>query len=476
MTTRALLRDVGATTVRHLVTIAGALVTMPVLARTLGSARLGFWGLLGTSAFLLALCDLGLGAATLRVAAGHDAAGAKRGARLAGLVTAVLAVPVAAGCGAWLHGVALRLPAEHQADARRAVTIALVAGIVHAIASAMRSYAHGQGRLVALAHARAVSALAQLVVTLALVWMSPSLTAVAVGYAASVAAEGLLSVRAAADDVWAKGLPTRDERRALFAIGRSALVTNVSVALCVRADVIILERVTTLEVVGVYSVAARLVDQGFTLVKQLSSALVPRLGTRSADRASVIHRGTMALGALAGAPLGAVAAAGAPLVVLWAGPAVDHPVLQVALTWLAIANVFAAIGEIPAAAISLAYDPAVVARASVASTAMNVALSIVGGWLVGAGAVAAATAIGNAVLAVMVWAATCSALGWSPRRALDALAPAAIATTVAAATSLAAQRLGAHPIAVVCAGACAGLAAAALRVRGVARGTEAATP
>lgn len=95
MSARSIAHDVTASMARHLLSIAAALVMTPVLARTLGAARLGFWSLLGTCAFLLALCDLGLGPATLRASAGHDVEGAKRASRLAALVTGVLAVPVA---------------------------------------------------------------------------------------------------------------------------------------------------------------------------------------------------------------------------------------------------------------------------------------------------------------------------------------------------------------------------------------------
>jgi len=469
---RALARDVGATVGRHLVSVVVALAMTPVLVRTLGVARLGFWSLLGTSAFLVGLGDLGLSAATLRAAAGSDAHAAKRAARLGALVTSLVSIPLTCGCGLWLVRVSRDLPVADWLDARRAVVIALVASIANAAYQPARAYAQGQGRLGRLATARTVGALAQLVVTLGLLSLGARLTAVALGYVASVMFEGGLCIATTMDGVAAGGWPTRTERRALFTVGRSAMLTNVAVALCVRADVVILQRVTTLDVIGAYSVASRVIDQGFTLVKQVSSALVPRLGARSQNRGAAVRLGTMLIGVLASAPLAALAVAGAPFIVLWAGRAIDLPILPIALAWLAVASIVSSTEEVACSALALGGEYRSVTIAFGAGTATNILLSVAGAWAVGPGAVAAATAAGNLVMAVIVWRATCRELGWSARAVVDSIAPAGIAACAAGACAAIAARASLHPAGVAILATLTGLAAASIAVRGAWRAGE----
>jgi O-antigen/teichoic acid export membrane protein len=472
---RSLARDMGASVGRHLVSVVVGLLMTPILVRSIGVARMGFWSLLGTSAFLVGLSDLGLTAATLRIAAGDDPRAAKRAARLASLVTAVVSIPLVLGCGAWLFGVVRELPPVQWKDARVAVALALVAGIVNAAFQPARAYAQGQGRLVLLAKARTVGTVAQLVVTLFGLWIRPGLIAAAAGYATCVVAEGAICLLATLDGVEGRGFPTRIERRGLFAVGRSALLTNMSVALCIRADVLVLQRIATLDVIGAYSVASRVVDQGFTLVKQVSSALVPRLGQRSKDRDSVIRFGTMLLGAIAAAPLAALAVAGAPLVVLWAGHTVDQPILPVALAWLSVAAIVTSIEEVACSSLSIGGDYRLVSRAILAGTLTNVALSIVGGWALGPGAVAAATAIGNVVMTVLVWQAIQRAQRWAIDTILSAMAPAAVAASVSGLLAALGARAVLHPAGVVGAASALGLGAAFLRLRAAWRAKEPVT-
>jgi O-antigen/teichoic acid export membrane protein len=472
---RSLARDMGATIGRHLISVVVALLMTPILVRSIGVARMGFWSLLGTSAFLVGLSDLGLTAATLRIAAGSDPGAAKRAARLASLVTAAVSLPVVLGCGAWLLGVVHQLPRAQWRDAQIAVALALVAGIANAACQPARAYAQGQGRLVLLAKARTAGTVAQLMVTLFALWIRAGLIAAAAGYTTCVMAEGAISLLATFDGVDAHGLPTRLERRSLFAVGRSALLTNVSVALCIRADVLILQRIATLDVIGAYSVASRVVDQGFTLVKQVSSALVPRLGQRSRDRESVVRFGTMLLGAITAAPLAALAVAGGPLVVLWAGHAVDQPILPVALAWLSVAAIVASIEEVACSSLSIGGDYRVVTRAFLAGTLTNVALSVVGGWTVGPGAVAAATAIGNVVMALLIWRSIRHAHRWSFGTVVSAMAPAAVAATVSGLLAAAGARALLNPAGVVAAASMLGLGAAFLRLRSAWRSKEAVT-
>jgi O-antigen/teichoic acid export membrane protein len=429
---RALARDVVASLARHVATAGVGLVTIPILARVLGARMLGFWSLLGTSAFLLALCDLGLNAATLRVAAGEDAALAKRTARYASRWTLALATPASVVCGAWLWGVARELPGTEQNHARIAVAIALAAGILNAAAQSGRSYAHGRGRITGLARARALGAVVQLIVTVALLAVFRDLLAVAIGYAAGTVLESRLSWTVAKDDVYAPGVPSAAERQELRVTSRAAFLTNLSVVAAVRIDVLILQQVTNLETIAAYSVASRLVDQAYTFVKQISAALVPRLGGRARNAEGILSAGTMVIGALAAAPLAVLAVAGRPLVVLWAGPAVDRPILGTAAAWLAVAGIVAACEEIASSRIALGGDPRVAARAFIFGSLVNVSLSVVGAYTIGPSAVAAATLAGNLVAFVLLWRATRMALGWSLARVASALSPALVAGCIGA--------------------------------------------
>jgi O-antigen/teichoic acid export membrane protein len=218
---------------------------------------------------------------------------------------------------------------------------------------------------------------------------------------------------AARDSIEASGLPTREERRELRRIGRLALTTNVAVAIAIRADLFVLERVTTLEVMGAYAVAQRVVDQAFTVIKQISASLVPRLGGRAESRAAVLRFGTLVLGLLTAAPFAALAVVGAPVLVLWAGPAIGQPVLAPVLAWLSMAAAIAALNEVAASALFLGGNPASVARATMCGSALNLIVSVLGAYYFGPSAVAAATLAGNFLVAGMVWYAVAKWQGLS---------------------------------------------------------------
>ena len=439
-----LARDAAASMARHAATLVAGFVTIPILARTLGASRLGFWTLLGTAAFLLGLCDLGLNTATLRAAAGTDPRHAKQVARIAALSTAMLGIPAVAACAWWLFGAARALPIEQQGDARLAVIIALSGGALSAISQSARSYAQGQGRIVALAWARAAGVLVQLTLTITLLLLGRGLTAVAIGYAVGAVTESILGLRAAADGVSWQGTPQGDERKEMIRVASSAMLTNVSVILAVRADVFVLERVTNLATIGAYSVAARLVDQGYTLVKQVSAALVPRLGKRASNRDASIRLGTAIIGVMAAGPLAAAAVAGKPILILWAGHAVDLPILGVALAWLAVAAMVAAVSEVPLSGMSLGGDPVAAARYIAAGSFTNIGLSILGGYLSGAWAVAAATFAGNTIIAVLVWRWTSHSMRWRFDAIAKTLFPVLVSATSGAIVAFALAQTGVH--------------------------------
>jgi O-antigen/teichoic acid export membrane protein len=471
---KGLARDTAASVGRHVATAVVGLVTMPIIARVLGAQLLGFWSLLGTVAFLLGLCDLGLNAAVLRTAAGEDAAAAKRAARYARTITLALVLPVAAGCVFWMLSIADRLPEGARPSAQIAVFIAVAGGILNAAAQPWRSYAQGRGHILGLARARTAGSLVQLGVTITGLAMHFGLSAVALGYATGMILESFLSSRCADDGVNAGGRASREERAGLRALGRSALVTNVSVALALRVDVVILQEVASLETIAAYSVVSRIVDQGFTLVKQVSAALIPRLGARSRDAEKALSLGTMLLGALAAAPLAVVAVAGRPIVVAWAGHSVDQPILTPVAAWLALAALVAATEEVPASRMSVAGNPRFVAFAICAGSLVNVLVSIGGAYSIGPTAVAAATLLGNLITALLLWRETMRSHGWSSRRVGEVLRPPAIAGSVAALAAFGLSALALPALVAAALAACCGLAASAVAMRAELRGALAA--
>jgi O-antigen/teichoic acid export membrane protein len=397
-------------------------------------------------AFLLGLCDLGLNAATLRAAAGHDAAAAKRAAGYARRTAALCLLPVTFTCALWLLSVASSLPLEARGSARAAVVIALGGGALNVLSQPWRSYAQGRGEIVALARARTAAALLQLAVTVAGLLAHVGLAAVASGYALGVVLEGALSYLASRDGVDPGDGGGADERAQLRIVGRSALVTNVSVAFALRVDVVILQRISSLETIAAYAVAGRVVDQGFTLVKQVSAALLPRLGARARDAERTLSRGTMLLGVLAAAPLAVVAVAGRSIVVAWAGPAIDLPILGAAATWLALAALVASTEEVAAARMSVGGNPGYVAGAICAGSLVNVAVSVAGAYCLGPVVVAVATLLGNLVTAFFIWKETMRAHGWTSDRVLALLTPPLVAGLASAPAMLALGRLGMPPL------------------------------
>jgi len=472
--TRGLARDAVASVVRHAVAVVAGVVSVPILARSLGAERLGFWSFLGTVAFLLSMADLGLNSATLRAAAGHDAQHARTVARLSGWVAAAIGIPVAVGAAYWLTSIAERLPEENRADARQAVMIALVGGMIAAVSQPVRSYAQGQGYLVKLAWARAVAVATQFGVTVTGLWLGYSLRAVAVGLLLGATVEAIAGAWAARDGIRPKGLPAREHHREIIRTAGAGMMTNLAVVLAVRMDLLVLERITNLGTIGAYSVAQRIVDQGFTLVKQLSSALVPRLGARGENRDATIALGTMILGALAGAPFAALAVAGRPLVVMWAGPAVDQPILGLALGFYALSAMLVGLETVATSAISLGGNAMAAARYVMIASLVNVLVSVVGGFLLGPWAVAAGTAAGSLVCTVLVWRATRAAQRWSWAQVTATMMPPVSGMAASALLAFWLSRIGLHVIAVLVTATACGLVVSSISVWRFVRGLTAA--
>jgi O-antigen/teichoic acid export membrane protein len=468
----ALVRDTLFAVLRHGVPVGLGALSLAVAARALGPAPLGFWNLLGTASFFLGLADLGLSGATLRAAAAGRRGEALSIARWSTLRALQIGVPLALLAAVWFTQMAGKLDGPAHTHALLAIPIALVAGLILAASQAPRAYLHGTGRVGALSVARVAASTAQALITIALV-RPLGACGVALGYAVSVLIEVgivLFSLRGEATEP----TPLDPGARADAAsIARSLLLGNIAVATCTRGDVILLELRFDLGLVAAYATTSRLVDQLFTAVKQLGFALVPRLGSQSAERGRLVAGGSLALGVLGAALLAPLVFEGPAVVRLVAGSALDPLVVAAVAPWLAVASIVIAIAEIPQVSVSLGARGVLVGRLASAAAIVNFLITAFAVYVRAPWLAAAATLAGNLVVAVAgVWLAG-EELGWSRAQTAAIVAPPVLALGAAWAFDLAAAPLPAlaravllPPVTLGCAALLAFVAARQTRLLG----------
>ncbi len=425
----------GLAAVRHLVSALAGLITIPLVARALGTDALGLWALIGTAAFALGLADLGLGVAVQRATARGDDAEVRKTIGIG--VTAVLLVgPI---ISALSYACLLDLPnaaPELLADARRAAQIAFVGGVIGALAYPYRGFLVVRGALKGLATVRALAVVLQVVVTWFGLRAWHSLVAPALGLFVAATIETLGSALAArALDRRIPLWPVAPESpAALYAVlreGAGSLAVNVSAILALRFDIVILSRLCPLATVAAYGVASRVVDQSFTLAKQTSLALLPRLADR-ADRARAVRVGTALLGGAVASGMAAMNTQGREVLVAWAGDVARQPETWIALALLSMAAVFAASHEVAAATLTLAGGSTWDAALPLAlGYIVNLLLSVSLASRLGVVAVAGGTLLGNAATSVALWHRARVLLAWRVRAVASALAPVGAGAVVA---------------------------------------------
>jgi O-antigen/teichoic acid export membrane protein len=431
---------VVAAAVRHVAGAAAGLIVIPLVARRLGADALGIWALLGTGSFLVGVSDLGLSTAVQRAAVRSDDADTRRVVGLALLVVTVVAPLSALASLTLLLDIPGTSPAIQASVARSAVVV-LVAGIIAAVAFPFRGYALAKGGIGALARARGLASGAQVAVTWLGLTLAPSLLAPALGLLCASMVETGLTVRAARSfDPELPVLPRRprDARElvALLKDGAAALAVNLGGLLALRFDVVILSRVSPLAVVAAYGVGSRAVDQCFTVAKQVSAALLPRLGDpRARERA--VRLGTALLGALVASGMAALSLGGRSMLVAWAGPVAARPEAAIAITLLAIAAAIAAGHEVVSSALMLGgTTPWESAGPIVAGYIVNLGVSILAAPRFGVWAVAGGTLLGNTLTSILLWDRGRRLLSWSLPTVGSALAPLAAAGCASATASL----------------------------------------
>ena len=477
---RAITRDLAASMLRHLTSVIAGLFTVGLIARHLGVESLAAWALLGSVGALFGLADAGIATPIYRAGGVADHARVRSVVSLA--LLAVLAVaPLVALLAATLL---LDLPGASAGTARdlaRAAPLAIGSGILQALTSPFSALVLVRGAFPTLTFARIVAAVLQLGCIAIGMAISPSLVAPALGlFLGSLAQLALVIAKARQLDpevpLWPRLRFNLGEVVSIAREGAASLAIGAATTAGLRLDVYLLAHAAPVEVVAAYGIASRAVDQCYVLAKQGSVALVPRLGEkRSRERAVVL--GAALLGGLVAAGMPALALDGGALLRAWAGPAAIAPAAALALLLLGSAAVLAALGEMPANALSFGGpNPWQAALPIISGAALNVIVSVVGASHFTVVAVAGGTVLGNALTAILLWRRANKVFGWPADRPLRAVAPAAAAAVAAIACGLALGPLAARsPLAslLACAatlvtGALAALAVASRTVPGAA--------
>lgn len=437
-------RSIAAAALRHIASGLAGFLTIPLVAYSLGTEGVAAWALLGTAAFALGVSDLGLSVAVQRAAAREneselrEAVGSATGAVV--LVAPLLALVSFFGV-LDLEGASPAL----RRDASNAAIVALIAGVIAAYGFPFRALVVVRGALGRLAGVRAVAAAVQIAVTW--IWISLDATLLAPAGGLLVAS----MVETAALVYLARGLdplvpigphsPTSFARaRALLREGAASVTVNLAAILALRFDVVVLSRVAPLATVAAYGVAYRAVDQSFTLAKQTSTALMPRLA-RSSERARAIQMGTVLLGGVVACGMAALATRGDSLLVAWAGESAQHPQMAAAVALLGLAAAITAGHEVLASAVTLggrsAWDAAIPLALGYA---VNLAISLAAASTFGIYAVAGGTLAGSVVTSVLVWRRGRELLGWNTSDIARLLVPVAMAGLTAIGAGLAMRK------------------------------------
>ena len=431
--------NVVAAMLRHVASSAAGLLVIPLVSYGLGTDALAGWALLGTSAFVLGVADLGLSAAVQRASARRDEPLARELLGSALLVISIVALPLAALCRAFVLDVDARVASTEALELAAWPTLA--AGVVMAWGYPYRAWLMGRGELPVLARARIAAVAVQVLVTAVGLTLVPSLFTVGFALLLSALLETGANLHAARrrDSTlpWLPRLPASFQTVAdALRNGSAALAIAIASLLALRLDVALVAHGGSAVAVAGYAIAARAVDQSFTVAKQVSTALIPKLADVG-TRLVAIRTGTRLLGVSVAVGMAILCGPGRPLLSLWAGEIAGAPETLTALVLLAFAATVAASHETIASALSLGdgggWDAA---TPLVIGYGVNVTLSasLVGAW--GAPAVAFGTVVGNLVSSTMLWVRAFRSFGLAVRAWTRLMSPVWLAGLTSVAVAL----------------------------------------
>jgi hypothetical protein len=436
------LRDVVAAIAKHAAMATAGIVTIPLVAYKLGSDALGAWTLLGTASFVLGLADLGTSVAVQRLGVRAGAEARLRACRGVAVSLTVVLVVLPVLC--WLsYALLLDVPVLEAALAAtpEAPALVLAAGAIAALAFPFRGFVLARGGIQQLAWARIWASLAQVGITWWLLSRGAGLRAPALGLLASSVVDvgGTLRAARAMDDNLSllPALPrSRAELLELLRDGSAACAINLGAIVALRVDVAALVRVAPLSAVAGYGVVTRAVDQAYTLAKQLSAALLPRLGDPK-RRAVACRLGTAALAALVASGMAALVLVGDPLMQAWAGEAASGPTARISLSLLALAATITSAHEVAAAALMLGGRSGWSSAGPLAAGhAVNAVVSFGLAPRFGIWAVAGGTLLGAICSSLLIWRAISRVLGWRVTDVVAVLAPPAAGGGLACVTAM----------------------------------------
>lgn len=472
-TDKSVLRDFLGGGLRQVAAVMGGLITFPVIARMLDADALGAWQLLGATSFLVGFADLGLSTAVQRAAVKDDAQRTRDTIGVTLLVLAVL-LPIFSAIG---YVLVLDVPADATAlrdDVAKAGVVAVLAGSVFGVSQPYRMFVLAKGGVRAIANARTIGAVAQMVTTIGLLQLWPHVIAPATGLLVGYSIETTITLRAARAldplvPFWPRWIRQPGYAATAFRDGAAGFAINLATATALRVDLFVISRVAPLAVVAAYGVAGRAVEMAYLIAKQAVVALTPRLA-RKAERESASRIGTLVFAGVIVSGMMALTIAGQGLLVAWVGEIGRGTTPAVVMAVLGSAAMIAASYEVAGNMVMLnAKSGWECAIPIVAGNALNLVISISLSPVFGIWAVAGSTVAGNLVTCLLMWRRALGIMGWTLGTLARVLAPVLVAGGIAAGLSVALRPFaaggGLHSFAACTVASAAGALVIALTLR-----------
>lgn len=372
------------------VTFAVWFLLTPYMIHSLGNEGYGLWSLLFSLVGFLSLLDLGTGAGVVRCVAEARGHGRKdeRDEALStylasSLVLALLGVVVVWGMARFALP-ALGIPQGALEVARVALWLVGLRSFILAVPFGfVRGILFGENRLVALNAAQAVTTVIGGLFTAFALSMGAGVRGVAWAGLAGMLVEHLVYFALAAP--YLRGLrlswrlvTLRSLRRA-SSLGLAQLMIAASGLVLLRTDPIIVQAFAGMAAVSMYSVAMKVAENTFLIIKQFVNALSPLIAEwhaagKSAELRELLVRATrLALipAALIG---GAAIGGGSSLLRLWLGP--EFVVAALPMRILVLAMVFTVPQMVVFGLLTYSDRHHLPARASVVAAVTNVAFSL----------------------------------------------------------------------------------------------------
>ncbi|MFZ4615862.1 MAG: lipopolysaccharide biosynthesis protein [Rectinemataceae bacterium] len=401
---------------RFIVAAIVALLLVPVMTRSFGGERYGLWILSSSLLGFLQSLDAGFGAGTVKWTA--ESRSPEEAGRRDELLSTSLAVHLAASTIGTVAVLVLSMlfsgifsiPGNLASEGS---TLFLLLGLrVTAVgipAGFLRGLVFGSDRLFLLNSVQIISSVAYG----AAVWGLLNSGVGTIGVAA--AGLGLSALEMAAVYLAARRAMKQNETpirlslrrismarfREAFSYSGSSFMVQVASAILMQSDLIILKFFAPLAVVAGYGVAGRAAEYGFILVKQAVNALTPSIARLDPAKEPektrfFLTNASKYSGAMAGSIAVASWSLGGPLLAAWAGPGYDAygTILGILTTAFVIISV-----QLPCAAyLTLKGDHVWASRVMSSSALVNLAVSIILAFALGAIGIALGTLVASLLI------------------------------------------------------------------------------